>query len=343
MDEIGRARSPSKFADVPGAKIHYRLTGPDSAPLIVMVHGFSTPEFNFGQNAEALGVAGLRILQFDHLGCGRFYRPANRYDTDFYDWELLAPFYALKITEPAGFVGLSMGGPIVAQFAVRQTERVARMFLYVAAGFDVVGGERVQGSLIRTPVTGDWLWRMVAMKSVANEPQYDESGLVPEGRLQGYVRKPTKYRSYGRALLFSFRHFSMRGNEDTYAALAATGIPVTAIFGTKDPTVLIASADQMRAVIPETVVDIPEDADHGLNYKRHSDVNPILTGWFEQEAAWFENKPEPEFQSAFNTGEEDMTDPVLLGSMSQPSPNMLPREPSGPPCRMSRIGTRRCL
>ena len=135
----------------------------------------------------------------------------------------------------------------------------------------------------------------------------------------------------------------MRGNEDTYAALAATGIPVTAIFGTKDPTVLIASADQMRAVMPETVVDILEDADHGLNYKRHSDVNPILTGWFEQEAASFENKPEPEFQSAFNTGEEDMPDPVLLGSMSQPPPNMLPREPSGPPCRMSRIGTRRCL
>ena len=35
-------------------------------------------------------------------------------------------------------------------------------------------------------------------------------------------------------------------------------------------------------------------------------------------------------------------DPALLESMPQQPPNMIPHVPSGPPCRMSRIGTRRC-
>ena len=215
LDEIERARAPGQFAEVPGAKIHYRLTGPEGAPLIVMVHGFSTPGFIFDQNAEALRVAGFRVLQFDHLGRGWSDRPASRYDTDFYDWELLALLDALQITEPAGFVGLSMGGPIVAEFAVRHPERVARVFLFVPAGLDVAGTEGAQASLIRTPVIGDWLWRMVAMPSVANDPQYDESGLAPEDRLQGDVREQMKYRGYGRALLSTFRHLPMRGREDT--------------------------------------------------------------------------------------------------------------------------------
>ena len=78
LDEIERARAPGQFAELPGAKIHYRLTGPEGARLIVMVHGFSTPGFIFDQNAEALRVAGFRVLQFDHLGRDWSGRPARR-------------------------------------------------------------------------------------------------------------------------------------------------------------------------------------------------------------------------------------------------------------------------
>lgn len=342
LDGIERARAPGQFAEVAGAKIHYRLTGPKGAPLIVMVHGFSTPGFIFDQNAEALRAAGFRVLQFDHLGRGWSDRPASRYDTDFYDRELLALLDALEINEPAGFVGLSMGGPIVAEFAARHPERVARVFLFVPAGLDVTGTEGAQASLIRTPVIGDWLWRVVAMNAIAGDPQYDESGLPPEDRLQGDIREQMRYKGYGRALLSTFRHFPMRGRENTYAALAATGIPAAAVFGTNDPTVLIASANQMKGVMPDAAIHVLEGADHGLNYKRHKEVNPLLTGWFEQEGAWFGDQPEPEVESIMDAVDEEIIDPALIDSMALPPPSMIPREPSGPECRMSRIGTRRC-
>lgn len=345
LDEIERARAPGQFVQLPGAKIHYRFSGPEGAPLVVLVHGYSTPGFIFDQNAAALREAGFRVLQFDHLGRGWSDRPDSRYDVDFYDWELLALLDALQVKEPVGLVGLSMGGPIAAEFAVRHPERVARVFLFVPAGFEVTGTEGLQASLIRTPIVGDWLWRMVAMNALMNDPQYDESDLAPEDRLQGDVREQMGYKGYARALLSTFRHFPMTGRADTYAALSESGIPVAAVFGDKDPTVLIASAEELKAAIPAANVHIIEGGDHGLNYKRHRDVNPVLTGWFEQEETWFEDEPAIIAPAASDNDvvapEDEITEADRAFIAQQPQ-STVPREPSGPPCRMSRIGTRRC-
>lgn len=343
LDEIERAGAPGQFAALPAGKIHYRLSGPEGAPLIVMVHGFSTPGFIFEQNAAALREAGFRVLQFDHFGRGWSDRPSVRYDVDFYDSELQGLLDALAITEPAGFVGLSMGGPIVAEFAARHPERVTRVFLFVPAGFDVAGTDGFQATLIRMPVIGDWLWRVVALGTLTSDPQYDETGLSPGDRLQGDFKEQMAYRGFGRALLSSFRHFPMQGRDETFAALAANGIPVAAVFGTADPTVLISSADKLRAVMPAAEVHILDGADHGLNYKRHRDVNSILIGWFEQEASWFDAAPAVEAATTeAAVGEDEPVDPALLAASPQQPPNTIPREPSGPACRTSRIGTSPC-
>ncbi|MBI1401166.1 alpha/beta hydrolase [Hyphomonas sp.] len=344
LDDIERARAPGQFVQLPGAKVHYRFSGREGAPLIVMIHGYSTPGFIFEQNAAALRDAGFRVLQFDHLGRGWSDRPDSRYDTDFYDWELLALLDALSIKEPVGLVGLSMGGPIVAEFAVRHPERVARVFLFVPAGFDVAGLDGFRADLVRTPVIGDWIWRMVVMKNIMDDPQYDESGLAPENRLQGDFREQMKYRGYGGALLSTVRHFPLSGREDTYRALAATGIPVAAVFGDKDPTVLISSADKFAETMPKADLHVLEGADHGLNYKRHQDVNPILTGWFEQEARWFNDELEAVDEVAGDTAIDDEFgfDQPPLEVTPQQSQKIYPREPSVRPCRTSRINTSRC-
>ena len=344
LDEIERARAPGRFVEIDGAKIHYQLTGPEGAPLIVMVHGFSTPSFIFDQNAEALRDAGFRVLQFDHLGRGWSDRPGGRYDVDFYDWELVGLLDALEIEEPAGFVGLSMGGPIVAEFAVRHPERVARAFLFVPAGLDVSGTKGFQSSLLRTPLIGDWFWRVFALDAIARDPQYNEEGLEPGNRLQGDFREQMAYRGFGRALLSTFRHFPMTGRDDTYAALSATGIPVMAVFGSEDPTVLVSSADKLASLMPDARITVIEGGDHGLNYKRHVEVGDDLVSWFGQEEAWFVNEAE-----TASAGYQMDTEEVYYDAETDSSevtapvqPRTTPRAPSGPPCRMSRIGTRRC-
>ena len=71
----------------------------------------------------------------------------------------------------------------------------------------------------------------------------------------------------------------MSGREETFARLAETNIPVLAIYGAKDETVLISSAERLREIIPAADIRVLEDGEHGLNYQHHKTVNPWLVAF----------------------------------------------------------------
>ena len=274
--------APGQFAELSAGRVHYQFSGPEDGKLIMLVHGYSTPSFIFTQNVEALNAAGFRTLQFDHFGRGFSDRPRARYDVEFYDAELIELLDALDVDQPVGLVGLSMGGPIVTEFAARHPERVTSVFLFVPAGFEVAGPKGLTRALIEMPVIGDFIWRMNWKKLLSADPQYNENDLAPENRLQGDVFAQMAYKGYAEALHATLKHFPMSDREDTYQRFAATGLPVKAVFGDADPTVLIASADGLKAAVPAAEIRVLEGADHGLNYKRHGDVNGDLVAWLEQ-------------------------------------------------------------
>ncbi|WP_341197714.1 alpha/beta hydrolase [Hyphomonas chukchiensis] len=286
MDAAARAEAPGEFLQVTDGQLHYQTRGPEEGNVIVMVHGFSTPGFIFEQNADALAGAGFRVVQFDHFGRGWSDRPDGPYDEDFYDRELMDVLDGLGLVEPVGLVGLSMGGPIVMAFAGRHPERVSRVFLFVPAGLDVEGDSGVAAALVKLPVVGDWIWHVFGRGILLGDPQYDESALEPDNRLQGDVTQQMDYRGYGKALLSTLRNFPMSKREILFSAVAQkTETPVTAVFGDEDQTVAIASAAELVALIPRAEVRIIEGGTHGLNYQRHEEVNPMLVEWFSQAVA----------------------------------------------------------
>ena len=280
MNAAARTNIPGQMITLSDGDIHYRWDGPEDGPMIVMVHGYSTPNFIFSQNVEALSAAGFRVLRFDHFGRGWSDRPATRYDVDFYDRELIELLDGLGVTEPVGLVGLSMGGPITAEFTVRHPERVRRLFLFVPAGLDLAGSDSPILKWVRRPVIGDWLWRVSWKKALLSDPQYDESALAPENRLAGDVTEQLAYKGYSGALLSTLRHMPLTGREATFEALAQTGVPVMAVFGTDDATIRVSSAEKLQLLVPDADVRLVEGGTHGLNYQRHADVNPWLVDWF---------------------------------------------------------------
>ena len=280
LTKTEQEKAPGAFLDASAGRIHYRLDGPADGPVVLMVHGYSTPNFIFEQNATALAEAGFRVIRFDHFGRGWSDRPGGPYTVDFYDREVLDVLDGLGITAPVGIVGLSMGGPIVSEFAARHPERVSRVALIVPAGLDIAGSDSFSGKLVRVPVLGDWMWRLSAKKILLSDPQYDEQSIAPENRLQGDVTEQLKYRGYFPALLSTFRHFPMTGREETFRRLAATGLPVLAVYGSADQTVLISSHDGFTALVPDAETVVIDGGTHGLNYQRHDVVNPLLVDFF---------------------------------------------------------------
>ena len=280
LTEAEQAKAPGDFLKAGAGRIHYRTDGPHDGPVVLLVHGYSTPNFIFEQNAQALAAAGFRVIRFDHFGRGWSDRPKGPYTADFYDRELVDVVDGLGLTRPIGIVGLSMGGPIAAEFAARHPERVSRVALLVPAGLDIGGSDTTSGKLVRTPVLGDWIWRVSAKKILLSDRQLDESALAPENRLQGDITEQLKYRGYFGALLSTFRNFPMTGREDTFRRLAATGLPVMAVYGSADTTVLASSADTFRKLVPDAEVTVLDGGTHGLNYQRHSEVDPMLVEFF---------------------------------------------------------------
>jgi len=57
------------------------------------------------------------------------------------------------------------------------------------------------------------------------------------------------------------------------------------VFGDQDATVNISSAAKLMALVPRADVRIIEGGTHGLNYQRHSEVNPILLEWLSPDRA----------------------------------------------------------
>lgn len=280
MTQEAQAQAPGDFISVTGGRLHYRWDGPRTGPVVVMVHGFSTPHFIFEQNVSTLTSQGYRVLRYDHFGRGWSDRPRTPYTVDFYNTTLLELLDGLGITSPVGLVGLSMGGPIVAEFAGRHPERVNAVFLFVPAGLDVAGGDDLAAKIVRLPGIGDLMWRIVGRGMLLGDPQYDEAGLAEENRLVGDIRIQMDYRGYLDSLLSTLRNTPLTSRTETYRQLAATGMPVAAVFGADDPTVLPSSADRLRDLVPEATVYMLDDADHGLNYKRQDATNPLLADFF---------------------------------------------------------------
>jgi pimeloyl-ACP methyl ester carboxylesterase len=280
LNDEARKSAPGAFADLTDGKLHYRLEGPEDAPLVVLVHGFSTPNFIYEQNVEALNAADLRTLRFDHFGRGWSDRPSGKYDVDFYDRALIELLDHVGVDEPFGLAGLSMGGPIVAEFTARHPERVNKLVLLVPAGLDLASSDSGAAKLVQMPIIGDFLWRMIGKSILLGDPQYDESARAPKDRLRGDVTEQLQYRGYLQALLSTLRHMPMAGREETFTRVAETGIPVLAIYGAKDETVLISSAERLQGLIATADVRVLDEGEHGLNYQHHKIVNPWLVEFF---------------------------------------------------------------
>jgi pimeloyl-ACP methyl ester carboxylesterase len=282
MDDDARASAPGAFLETSQGRIHYQWFGEADAPTIVMVHGFSTPSFIYEQNATALAAAGFRVLTFDHFGRGWSDRPRTSYDDQFYERELLDVLDGLAIREPIGLVGLSMGGLTTSYFAGRHPDRIAALFLFVPAGLDLSADpESVSSRLLMTPIIGDWIWRVFGKSILLGDPQYDESDLEPGNRLQGDVAEQMQFEGYMPALLSTYRNMQMHSRDEVFQALRSTGIPVTALFGSADPTVLNTSLARLDRALPTANTVMIEGGAHGLSYQMHEQANANLIEFFE--------------------------------------------------------------
>lgn len=114
MDDSVRAAQPGQSVRLSDGVTYYELGGPKSGKPVVLIHGFSMPNFIWDPTFAGLTAAGFRTLRYDLLGRGFSDRPQVRYDKGFFIRQFADLLDALKF-QKVDIISLSMGAVIAAE------------------------------------------------------------------------------------------------------------------------------------------------------------------------------------------------------------------------------------
>ena len=132
------------FVSAGGMAIHTRASGPESAPVLLMIHGTSASLHTWAPLRSRLD-ADYRVLAYDQPGHGLTGPHPDRDYT--YDGmaEAVDAVLASARTERAVLIGNSMGGWVAWRYALANPDRVAALVLIDPAGMP--SGEEVASNL----------------------------------------------------------------------------------------------------------------------------------------------------------------------------------------------------
>lgn len=267
-----RRGAPGEFVEIPGGIVHYEWHGSVTGPVIVMVHGLTTPSFVWRDQVPALTRAGYRVLTFDHFGRGYSDRPIGRQDLAFFVTELDSLLNTLRVRAGYDLLGYSMGGGIVTQFASLRRDRINKLILVAPIGFL----EGPPNWVARWPVIGDlvmftfggWALRRGAQKAGQTE-QVDAEMIALQ-------RRETRYAGYGAAVLSSLRHTIYCDLRGAHRILKEREMPILALFGTKDDVIPLDNAMRLREVNRNAQIVEIKGAGHTLVTTHPQQVNDAI-------------------------------------------------------------------
>lgn len=250
--EARYAAAPSRFLTVAGLRLHVRISGPDSAPAVVMLHGLGASLHTW--EAWAQGLAGYRVIRFDLPGFGLTGPdPTADYSDARSVAVLLALLDQLGISR-ASVVGHSLGGRIAWQFAAAHPERVDKLVLVAPDGFASPGFEYDKAPEVPAVAS---LMRYALPKFMVRMnllPGYADPTVVTDELLNRYydlLRAP----GVRGALLQRMRQTVLT---DPAPILRRILAPTLLLWGDRDAMIPVANSDDYARLLPSsTVVKLP--------------------------------------------------------------------------------------
>ncbi len=283
IDKRARDSAPGEFAKLSRGLTHFQWRGPEKGPVIVCVHGLTTPSFVWNSVAPALARLGYRVLTYDLYGRGYSDRPFGTQTPEFFLRQLTELLDSQGVSGKITVIGYSMGGAITAAFAAEYPDRVERAILLTPAGMQAVRTERLD-FMIRTPMIGTWLMMM-------RYPDILRKGIEAEAHLPKSVPGLAKLqaaeldnRGFLPAVISSLRAMLQTEFKTAHETLRACGIPVLAIWGAQDDVIPIRAKDTLSQWNPDVVHLVVEDAGHGVTYTHTTEVMERITTFLDETA-----------------------------------------------------------
>ena len=256
-------------AGVNGIEIEYELSGPASAPVVMLSHSLATTMEMWKPQLPALAKE-YRVLNYEMRGHGRTSAPAGPYSFAMLTADVVALLDHLKI-EKVAFVGLSIGGMIAQHLAIHHPNRLRCAVVCCSTSaipvtVRPVWDERiaaVEGGGMQTQVATT-LERWFTAPYRAAHPDVTEwiGGMIRNTPVAGFV-------GCGRAI---------QGLNIT-AELATIKLPVLILAGEKDPGLPPAMSAAIHGAIAGSEYTVIADAAHIANIEQAAEFTRLVTAF----------------------------------------------------------------
>ncbi|MFV2033541.1 MAG: alpha/beta fold hydrolase [Halocynthiibacter sp.] len=271
-----RKQDKEQFAKLSRGVTHYRWHGHVGGPVAVCVHGQTTPSFVWGVIEEILVSMGFRVLTYDLYGRGLSDRPKDAQTAEFFAEQLEELLESQGVEDEITLLGYSMGGAVATAFAARRPDRLERLVLIAPTGLghDPTG---FFGFVARWPFLGDWLFTvfggLALRRGIRAEAKETPSFIEDFYQLQ---MAETRMRGFLPAVLSSMRHMRGVTQEAEHREIAATELPVLAIWGESDPIIPRSGIGTLAAIHRDVhQVEVP-GAGHAVAYSHPEEVRAAL-------------------------------------------------------------------
>lgn len=250
MDRAARKNADGKFATLSGGQTHYRWSGGARGPVIVAVHGLTTPAVVWDALIPYLTAVGFRVLSYDLYGRGYSDAPRGKQDIAFFVAQLDELLADQRVNEDITLMGYSMGGSIVTAFAAAQPHRIARVFLVASAGMEL-RETKLDIFCRKVPVLGDWAHGVI----VANKMR--EAIKTKPAPIRQAQSVQMSRRGYLPAVLSSRRFALSERMQEAHRKLGREDVPVFGFWAAEDQTIPLSAMGTLtqwnRAVRQEQI------------------------------------------------------------------------------------------
>ncbi|MGI3185213.1 alpha/beta fold hydrolase [Nioella aestuarii] len=266
-----RSNMPGRLVSLSQGHTHAEWHGPQDGPVLVCVHGLSTPSFVWGPLLPHLTDQGYRVLTYDLYGRGYSDRPPGRQDAGFFLRQLKDLLDQERVSNPFTLMGYSMGGAISGAFAQAYPDRVSRLILLAPAGLGLHLG-RFSEIVAKSPIIGDWMMEVLGAQSLRGG--YGEGdGVDPVAdAITNRALDELAVEGTLRAILSAQRGILSDDQSSLHTEISASDIPVLAVWGAQDTVIPITCRKRLETLNPSARQITLTDADHRLTYTHAAQV-----------------------------------------------------------------------
>ncbi len=239
-----------EFLDLGGVRLYYYASGPrsDSAPPVVLIHGFATSAHLWGEVAPLLARA-HRVVVLDLLGHGRSDRAGSRPGTLVAHADRVTALLDALQVPRACVVGHEIGAGVALHLALRTPERVSHLALVCPAVDDAwpsapLKAVRSLGRLARRLPAG-WLRGLIR-----REWRHGYSRPDRGSRSTDLYLRPFERADGHQAVLTHLAQLDPASCNARPDRLHAITAPTAVIWGEADRSVRPAAAAELAARIP---------------------------------------------------------------------------------------------